>query len=207
MSDEGRLRRLLDELKTPDDRRPSEHELRYTTISTHATAARVRAAFALGKMGDARAVEPLIAALEDWSSEVLVAAACALADIGDLRAAAAIERALASEQGHHASNSLRASLLSMGHPDSAGSLLAALDDQWVAYSAVQGLQALLKREPGALSDDQLKKITGRARVIQLQDAWDYRELANAREVDIDIANMRWLAAEELKRRGLKIDQT
>ena len=206
MSDDGRLRRLLDELKTPDDRRPSEHELRYTTISTHATAARERAAYALGRLGDTRAVEPLIAALDDWSSEVRVAAACALADIGDMRAAAAIERALAQEDGHHAGNSLRACLLRLGHPDSAGSLLAALDDQWVAHSAVQGLEALLQREPSALSDEQLNTIKARRRVIQLQDAWDYRELANAREVEIDIGNMRWLAAEELRRRGLKTDQ-
>jgi HEAT repeat protein len=47
---------------------------------------RSNAAEALGKLGDARAVEPLIASLKDQEAPVQVEAAVALGKLGDMRA-------------------------------------------------------------------------------------------------------------------------
>jgi hypothetical protein len=47
---------------------------------------RYAAVEALGKIGDSRAVEPLIAALKDWDQDVRYAAVEALGKIGDSRA-------------------------------------------------------------------------------------------------------------------------
>jgi HEAT repeat protein len=55
--------------------------------------ARKAAADALGQIGDARAVEPLIAALKDWDSDVCKAAIGALERIGDARARVALSDA------------------------------------------------------------------------------------------------------------------
>ncbi|HEX2572178.1 MAG TPA: HEAT repeat domain-containing protein [Polyangia bacterium] len=51
---------------------------------------RTQAALVLGKLGDARAVEPLIAALRDENEAVRAAAAAALGQIGDGRGSAAL---------------------------------------------------------------------------------------------------------------------
>ncbi|MGA7076414.1 MAG: HEAT repeat domain-containing protein [Halobacteriota archaeon] len=47
---------------------------------------RIKAAYALGKIGDSRAVEPLIRALDDAAPEVRTGATYALGEIGDTRA-------------------------------------------------------------------------------------------------------------------------
>jgi HEAT repeat protein len=55
---------------------------------------RIRAAEALGRIGDPRGVEPLIAALQDWDDTVRRTAAEALEKIGDPRAAKALRIAV-----------------------------------------------------------------------------------------------------------------
>jgi HEAT repeat protein len=55
---------------------------------------RIRAALALGKLGDTKAVEPLIACLKDQDSYVRRRAALALGKLGDARAIASLCAAL-----------------------------------------------------------------------------------------------------------------
>ncbi len=55
---------------------------------------RRKAAKALGKIGDSRAVEPLMRAINDSDSEVRCAAAKALGEIGDYRAVGPLTKAL-----------------------------------------------------------------------------------------------------------------
>lgn len=59
---------------------------------------RVAAAETLGKVGDRRAVPPLIAALEDDDDAVRAAAAEAVGEIGDKRAVGPLKRALATNR-------------------------------------------------------------------------------------------------------------
>ncbi|MEW6233639.1 MAG: HEAT repeat domain-containing protein, partial [Chloroflexota bacterium] len=57
------------------------------------------AAWALGEIGDVRAVEPLIAALGDADAEVRRYAAWALGRIGDVRALLELERVAREDNG------------------------------------------------------------------------------------------------------------
>ncbi|MEW6262264.1 MAG: HEAT repeat domain-containing protein [Thermodesulfobacteriota bacterium] len=195
-----RFEELIAALKTPDLRRLSEKELEYSTISTRATQARTEAAHQLGESKDARAVEPLIQALEDWSDEVRCAAAWALSEIGDSRACEAIIKTLSRETGHHASNSLRGSWLRLGDARSIKTLIQSLNDEWIAASAVKGLEVALKSEPEKFGDDDLQEIVALKKVVQLQGAWDYREAYMGEQVEIDISRIKELATNELKRR-------
>lgn len=61
------------------------------------TSVRVSAAFALGVIGDPRAVDPLIGALQDQDSPVRAAAAEALMRIGDVRAIAPLISAMSDQ--------------------------------------------------------------------------------------------------------------
>jgi len=68
-------------------------------VSRNVSCKRQEAASALGQIGDARAVEPLIAALNDSKSDVRLAAADALAKIGDARAVQPLIAALYTTHG------------------------------------------------------------------------------------------------------------
>ncbi|HMA36537.1 MAG TPA: HEAT repeat domain-containing protein [Chloroflexia bacterium] len=65
---------------------------------------RAEAAFALGQIGDPRAVEPLIAALRDEDTVVRTEAAAALGALGDRRAVEPLIRALYDTQWEVRSN-------------------------------------------------------------------------------------------------------
>ena len=70
---------------------------------------RVDAANALGRIGDIRAVEPLIEALKDEDKEVRMEAADALGLIGDTRAIDPLQQLLEDESGvrNHAANAIK----------------------------------------------------------------------------------------------------
>jgi HEAT repeat protein len=88
---------------------------------------RAGAAYALGKIGDARAVEPIMALVEDRDPSLRSVAARALGRLRDSRAVTALTRAL--EDGHvnvrlQAAGSLR----EIGGPSAVSPLIEALED-------------------------------------------------------------------------------
>jgi len=113
------------------------------------------AAEALGRIGDSRAVEPLIAALKDEDFLVRGAAAQALGEIGDLRAVEPLAAALKDEE--HTRSCAADALWRLGTP-AVEPLIAALKDEdflvrrWAAVTlghigsrrAVEPLAATLK---------------------------------------------------------------
>ena len=85
------------------------------------------AATALGRIGDARAVEPLVALLDEDDRELLVVAAGALARIGDRRAFEALLR-LIGDRDLGVRQAAIGALNSIGHPEMAARMRALLDD-------------------------------------------------------------------------------
>jgi HEAT repeat protein len=67
-------------------------------------------AAALGELHDKRGVDPLIMLLKDDYRMVKVAAALALADIGDKRAIAALDDAVANEKDDEARSQMKEAL-------------------------------------------------------------------------------------------------
>jgi HEAT repeat protein len=189
---------LMAALKTRDAYRPSAKKLQYSNVSSSATYTRAQAAHELGQLGRAEAVEPLMAALKDWSSDVKTAAAGALVDIGDERAAPAIAEALQREEGDQESKALRSCLMRLGHPDFISVMMASLKDSWCCASAVAGLTRMLERHPERMDTSDLEAILALKEVVQIQGAWDYREMDMAERVAIDTTALKESADRELK---------
>ncbi len=104
------LDRLIDQLKRND------------------STMRAKAASALGRLGDKRAVEPLIAALKDNDARVRMSAALALAALGDKRAVEPLIAALKDEDRRVRSMSAMA-LNMLGDKRAVEPLIAALKDE------------------------------------------------------------------------------
>jgi HEAT repeat protein len=85
------------------------------------------AAWALGQIKDARAVEPLLAALKDRDEDVRRAAAGALGEIGDKRAAGVLSAALRSGNLETVAGAY-AYFIRLGEAGSEEPLIAALNE-------------------------------------------------------------------------------
>jgi len=102
---------------------------------------RLKAAIALGYLGDRRAVGPLIAILQDEYGNVRQAVAIALGCLGDARAFELVEAALQDE-----TNSLRYDAVSamahLGNPRAFDLLISALQDEddWMREVVVEALE-------------------------------------------------------------------
>jgi HEAT repeat protein len=139
----------------------------------------VAAAVALGKIGDARAVEPLIAAL--WAKgtknrEVQEVAVEALGEIGDARAVAPL----------------------VG--------LATDSDSGTARSGVYVLKDLLERVATQVPTETLREITASKRFFewQMYEAPPGCSMVPTWHVqDVEASSVKQLARQELIRRGLK----
>ena len=109
---------------------------------------KVSAALALGKIGDARAYEPLLAALQNWPAAQRGDAAQALGTLGDARA---IEPLAAALVGADALTRLRigAGLLKLGDTRGRDELLAALQGGNQLTQGLAGLALLDAHEPKA----------------------------------------------------------
>jgi HEAT repeat protein len=105
------------------------------------------AAFALGEIKDARAVEPLIAALQDKDAEFREEVARALGEIKDPRADAALTAALKDPEPnviHAAANALG----QIGDPQAVNVLLTALREHNAEIIAGAGNFFIKRGEPG-----------------------------------------------------------
>lgn len=102
---------------------------------------------ALGELGDARAVEPLIIALKDKDEFVVSEAAEALGKLGDTRAVLPLTLLLKHRESFVRSAAAR-SLGKLGDSNAVESLTLALDDkdEFVHDSAARALQTLMLRE-------------------------------------------------------------
>ena len=84
---------------------------------------------ALEKIGDARAVEPLInALLGDEDRQIRESVAVALGDIGDTRAVEPLINALGDEKWRHVRGAVAGALGSIGDARAIGPLIEALSD-------------------------------------------------------------------------------
>jgi hypothetical protein len=141
-------------------------------LRSRRAANRAAAAFALGDMGSADAIEPLIGALDDRSRDVRSAAARSL---GMLEAEPAVARLVASLAGHEVPRAI-----------SGGALLA------MGAKAAPGLRSLLESEEPAVRAAALELLgfTG--------DAGDGERLAQALRQSQVIAASRWLEHAEMR---------
>jgi HEAT repeat protein len=103
---------------------------------------RLAAASALGRVGDSRAVEPLIAALED-QARVREVAIIALGKIGDPRSVESLTTAL-DDDDWEIRSTIAKSLGAIGDPQSIDSLIELLRDKHenVRWYASQALEAI-----------------------------------------------------------------
>lgn len=147
-----------------------ERELR--RLRARRASQRAAAAFALGDMGSASAVEPLIRALDDRSRDVRSAAARSL---GMLEAEAATPRLVGSLAGHEVPRAI-----------AGGALLA------MGAKAAPGLRSLLEGQEAAV----------RANAIELLgftgDAGDTDRLTEALREDHAVAPSRWRELAEVR---------
>jgi len=114
-------------------------------LGDHSVVARVRAATALGRQGDVRAVPSLIAALRDKDEAVCANAATALGQLGSAQAVEPLVSLLLTRKEEPAARMRAAEALGrLGDRRAVGPLIAALRDaeQNVRWSAVQALGQL-----------------------------------------------------------------
>jgi len=90
--------------------------------------ARFTAANKLGKLGDRKAVLPLIAALDDEDDKVLDNVIFALGELGDARAVPHLVRVLGRNKSERARKSAAKALGMLGSRDAVDALIAALKD-------------------------------------------------------------------------------
>ena len=127
-------------------------------ISEEVPMRRRAAAFGLGWLGDARAVEPLIGALTDEDGNVRVNAAEALGLLGDRRAVVPLLTALAfggSYQGHFTSATFIA-LARIGDPRTVNVIIAG-QGRGMAYLAEKPAKKLLREMGGAEVERELAR--------------------------------------------------
>jgi HEAT repeat protein len=163
---------------------------------------RRKAATALGQLGDARVVEPLIAALTDADTDVRSAAVAALGQVGDARAVEPLIAAL----GDHSSNVREFAAEELGKfADNRAAMplfSLARSDKNSAKSARDALERLLERLAESIRKDDLLAIVTLNDVVGLY----YYGCGDYAAVDtrvFDCSRIRQLARQELIRRGVK----
>jgi HEAT repeat protein len=107
---------------------------------------RESAADALGSVGDARAVVPLIAALDHGSDRVRAASAQSLGRLGDTSAVPELVRALGASRGTRTPSQCAAALGRLGDNSAIPALTAALGNRWAEIDAAVALTRLGSRE-------------------------------------------------------------
>ncbi len=103
--------------------------------------ARKQAIWALGMIGDARAVDPLISVLNDSGPETQTLAAEALGNIGDARAVDPLIKAL-TDRDRFVRGSAAKALGKIGDARAVDPLIKALDDHWIADYAAEALREI-----------------------------------------------------------------
>jgi HEAT repeat protein len=169
--------------------------------------ARPEAASALGWIGEAEVVEPLIAALKDEDDKVKVRQATveALAQVGDVRAFEPLVRAL-NDEYYRIREAAAVALGQIGDARVVGSLLAKLKaQQWpMARKAAESLRQVLHNHVMQVETDILQEIAHLEDMVEVQTIYDIQ--GNVRETStrpIDCSEIIQLAQQELARRGLE----